>query len=155
MKASYTAGAGPWTSGPLFSPTAAATTNVGLGWVDPTAGGRSVTVKPAVYGDADLNGAVGSSDLSIVLSNFGKAGVWATGDFDYNDTVGSSDLSIVLANFGQTLPATFNVASYTNLDAAAINMLNAAGIKTVPEPGTIALLALGLIGVAAYIRRRR
>ena len=115
----------------------------------------TVTVKPAVYGDADLNGAVGSSDLSIVLSNFGKAGVWATGDFDYNDTVGSSDLSIVLANFGQTLPATFNVASYTNLDAAAINMLNAAGIKTVPEPGTIALLAAGLLGLLAYAWRKR
>ena len=33
LKASYTAGSGPWTSGPMFSLTAAATTNVGLGWV--------------------------------------------------------------------------------------------------------------------------
>ena len=152
LKASYTSTSGRWADGPMFSTTAALSTNVGLGWVD---NGTSVTVKPAVYGDADLNGAVGSSDLSIVLSNFGKAGVWATGDFDYNNTVGSSDLSIVLTNFGQTLPSTFNVASYTNLDAAAISMLNAAGIETVPEPSTLILLALGLIGVAAYIRRRR
>ena len=158
LTASYGAGSGPWTSGPMFSTTAAATSKVGLGWVDSGvgAGGTgTVTVKPAVYGDADLNGTVGSSDLSIVLSDFGKPGVWATGDFDYNGTVGSSDLSIVLANFGQSLPSSFNVASYTNLDAAAINMLNAAGIETVPEPGTLALLAAGLLGLLAYAWRKR
>ena len=98
---------------------------------------------------------MGSSDLSIVLSDFGKPGIWATGDFDYNGTVGSSDLSIVLANFGQSLPAKFNVSSYTNLDAAAINILNAAGIKTVPEPGTLALFAAGLIGLLSYVWRKR
>ena len=145
LKTSYSSTSGRWADGPMFSTTAALSTNVGLGWVD---NGTSVTVKPAVYGDADLNGAVGSSDLSIVLSNFGKAGVWATGDFDYNGTVGSSDLSIVLANFGQTLPASYNVASYTNLDAAAIDMLNAAGIKTVPEPGTLALSGCRPVGFA-------
>jgi autotransporter-associated beta strand protein len=155
LKASYLAGTGPWTSGPMFSTTAAGSINdlVGLGWVDDGVG--TITVKPAVYGDADMNGAVGTSDLSLVLTNFGKPGVWSTGDFDYNDTVGTSDLSIVLTNFGQTLPSTFNVSSYSDLSAEAIGMMNAAGIKTVPEPGTIALLAAGLLGLLAYAWRKR
>ena len=129
-----------------FSTTAAASNYTRtLGWVDN--GSSTVTVMQTIPGDADLSGAVGSSDLSVVMSHFGQAGVWATGDMDYNGFVGSSDMSIVLSHFGQSLPQTFNLSLYPNLSAEAISMLNAAGIKTVPEPGTIAILATGLLGL--------
>jgi fibronectin-binding autotransporter adhesin len=137
-------------SGQIFSSTCG-TTTYGLGWVDD---GSAVTVKIAVYGDADLSGVVGASDLSTVLTNFGLAGVWSTGDFDYSGIVGASDLSAVLTNFGQTLPTSLDISPY-HLDADAIRALGAAGIAVVPEPGTLALLAAWLIGLIAYAWRKR
>jgi T5SS/PEP-CTERM-associated repeat protein/autotransporter-associated beta strand protein len=136
-------------SGRIFSSTCG-TTTCGLGWVD---NGSAVTVKIAVYGDADLSGVVGASDLSTVLTNFGLAGVWSTGDFDYSGIVGASDLSAVLTNFGQTLPTNLNISPY-HLDADAIGILTAAGITAAPEPGTLALSAIGVIGLLGYARRR-
>ena len=148
LKAGYALG---FASGPMFCSTAIGT-KVGLGWVDSgvgTGGTGTVTVQPAVYGDADLNGAVGSSDLSIVLSDFGKPGISATGDFDYNGTVGSSDLSIVLADFGQTLQASFNVMITRDLDAAAIGMMNDAGIGQcrAGNPGVAGRRPVGSVGL--------
>jgi hypothetical protein len=152
LRTSYnTASSSHFTSGRIFTSTAGGTSLFGLGWVDY---GSAVTVKIAVYGDADLSGAVGASDLSIVLTNFGLAGVWSTGDFDYSGVVGASDLSAVLTNFGQTLPTSLDISPY-NLDADAIGALTAAGITVVPEPGMLVLLTAGLIGLLAYVWRKR
>jgi fibronectin-binding autotransporter adhesin len=152
LTASYnTAGSSHFTSGQIFTSTAGGTSSYGLGWIDD---GSAVTVKIAVYGDADLSGTVGASDLSTVLTNFGLAGVWSAGDFDYSGIVGASDLSAVLTNFGQTLPSSLDISPY-RLDADAIRALGAAGITVVPEPGTLVLLAAGLIGLLAYAWRPR
>jgi hypothetical protein len=75
------------------------------------------TVKIAVYGDADLSGAVGASDLSAVLSNF-----------------------------AQTLPSYLDISPYC-LDADAIGALTSAGITVAPEPGMLVLLAAALAGL--------
>jgi fibronectin-binding autotransporter adhesin len=148
LKASYDGS--KFASGQIFSSTAG-TTTYGLGWFDD---GSAVTVKIAVYGDADLSGTVGASDLSTVLTNFGLAGTWSTGDFDYSGVVGASDLSTVLTNFGQTLPASLNISPY-HLDADAIGVLTGAGITVVPEPGMLVLLAAVLAGLIAYAWRKR
>jgi len=44
-----------------------------------------------------------------------------------------------------------------SLLAFAVNMMDSGGVVTTPEPGTIALLAVGLtgIGVAAWRRNRK
>ena len=87
---------------PIFSSTA--TNSTGLGrtdntWYTP----NQLTIARAMYGDADLNGAVGSSDLSILFTNFGRSGMtWSQGDFDYNGVVGSSDMSILFSHFGSS-----------------------------------------------------
>jgi fibronectin-binding autotransporter adhesin len=148
LKASYDTS--KFAGGKIYSSTAG-TTTYGLGWVDD---GNAVTVKIAVYGDADLSGVVGASDLSTVLTNFGLAGTWSTGDFDYSGIVGASDLSAVLTNFGQTLPSSLDVSPY-HLDADAIRALTAAGITVVPEPNTLALLTMGLVGLLAYVWQKR
>jgi T5SS/PEP-CTERM-associated repeat protein/autotransporter-associated beta strand protein len=136
----------------IFSSTAG-TINCGLGWIDDTTN-KQVNIMYTIYGDADLSGVVGASDLSTVLTNFGKPGVWSDGDFDYSGVVGASDLSAVLTNFGQSPPSSLNISPY-NLNPEAIGILNAAGITVVPEPGTLALLAAGLIGLIAYAWRKR
>lgn len=49
--------------------------------------------------DLDGDGVVGSSDLGIILANWGGSGV---GDLDGDGVVGASDLGMLLASFGMT-----------------------------------------------------
>jgi hypothetical protein len=53
-------------------------------------------------GDADGDNSVGTSDLLVVLANWGQAtaGGAADGDFDGSGTVGTSDLLVLLAAWG-------------------------------------------------------
>jgi hypothetical protein len=59
-----------------------------------------------IKGDINNDGKVDITDLSIVLSNYGKAGTLATGDADGNGIVNVIDLSIVLSNYGATTVTT-------------------------------------------------
>jgi hypothetical protein len=64
------------------------------------------------YGDADLNGAVGVSDLSLLAAYYNTASgaSWANGDFDGNGAVGVSDLSILAANYNSGSSSTLSWA---------------------------------------------
>jgi autotransporter-associated beta strand protein len=131
LAASYHGGA--WDQGQFQSSTASST--IGLGWAD---NGSSVTVQPALYGDANLDGSVNFTDLSKVLANYGSSGMtWSQGDFSYDGTVNFSDLSKVLGNYGTTGGPAW------------------AGVSPVPEPGTIVLFGIGAISLLAYAWRRR
>jgi autotransporter-associated beta strand protein len=132
LAVSYNGGA--WNQGQFQSSTQ--TQYVGLGWVDGTATNQ-VTVQPALYGDANMDGSVNFSDLSKVLANYGQSGMtWSQGDFNYDGTVNFSDLSKVLANYGMTGGPTV------------------AGVSPVPEPGTlILLLAAAIIALPLLVRR--
>jgi probable HAF family extracellular repeat protein len=111
------------------------------GWIAATAtnsAGQSqaVLLQPALPGDANLDGQVDVSDLTIVLANFGQStGMgWGTGDFIGDGTVDVNDLTIVLANFGQG---------------------SGAGIRAVPEPSCLLLVGIGATGLLACASRRR
>jgi hypothetical protein len=64
------------------------------------------------YGDADLNGSVGVSDLSVLAAyyNTPSGASWANGDFDGNGAVGVSDLSILAANYNSGSASTISWA---------------------------------------------
>jgi hypothetical protein len=64
------------------------------------------------YGDADLNGSVGVSDLSVLAAYYNTASgaSWANGDFDGNGAVGVSDLSILAANYNSGSASTISWA---------------------------------------------
>jgi hypothetical protein len=70
------------------------------------------TILHTYYGDADLNGSVGVSDLSVLAAYYNTASgaSWANGDFDGNGAVGVSDLSILAANYNSGSASTISWA---------------------------------------------
>ena len=97
----------------------------------------ALIVKPALPGDANLDGKVDINDLTIVLANYGQSGtVWSTGDFNADGKVDINDLTIVLANYGQS------------------DGESAAGIKAVPEPSCVVLLGVGGVSLLAFAWRK-
>ena len=71
------------------------------------------------------------------------------GDINYDGVVDFDDYGIVAGNYGQTLPPEF-VAPGACWRTGAVG-----GGQVVPEPGTFALLAAGLLGLIAYAWRKR
>ncbi len=75
---------------------------------DGSAGGDFHFRFDSLSGNADIDGSVGDRDLSIMLSDFGKAPptplIDARADMDGDLSVGDRDLSILLTNFGKSLP---------------------------------------------------
>jgi probable HAF family extracellular repeat protein len=108
------------------------------GWgANPAGQTRAFLLRPALSGDTDLDGTVNIQDLSRVLTNYDKTGMtWADGDFNDDGTVNISDLSNVLTNYDKTRAA------------------SAAGIRAVPEPGTLVLLVASLVGLLGRRRRK-
>jgi T5SS/PEP-CTERM-associated repeat protein len=90
-------------------------------------------------GDANIDGRVDINDLTTVLTSYNQTGQsWSTGDFIGDGTVDINDLTIVLTNYNTSVGA------------------SAAGIGgAVPEPGVLALVAAGLVGLLAYAWRKR
>ncbi len=86
---------------------------------DQLVGGPVVGPMP---GDANRDGKVDDADLSILLARWGQAATWMGGDFDGDGVVNDEDLSVLLANWGT-------------------------GTVAVPEPATLVLLGLGLLGL--------
>ena len=72
---------------------------------------HQITITPARYGDATLDGVVGPADLSKLLTNYGKSGMtWSQGDFTYDGVIGPADLSKLLTNYGKNGPLNINLA---------------------------------------------
>lgn len=85
-------------------------------------------------GDLDLDGTVNSTDLGLLLNNFGAEGGvgYCGGDLDGDLTVNSTDLGLVLNNFG--------------------NSAASASVAVVPEPSG---LMVWLVMVGLVVGRRR
>jgi hypothetical protein len=135
-----------------------ATSNIGLGWVDNTTT-HQVTVMPALYGDANLNGQVTGQDLITLLSNYNGTGTysWSQGDFNYDGKVTGADLIKLLSNYNQTGPLNIGLAPAITLDSTELALLGAHNITvtTVPEPSSLIMLAsLAALGGVLTIRRR-
>jgi hypothetical protein len=120
-------------------------THFALGWADSIngAGSNQILIQYVRAGDVNLDGFVNLTDLSILATNYGKAGNWSKGDFDYNNNVGLSDLSSLATNYGKGL-------SLTPSQAQAMfehDMTLFPELQAVPEPAAASLLvvACGLL----------
>jgi autotransporter-associated beta strand protein len=141
LTASYHGGA--WDVGQIRN-TTAGTTGLTLGWKD-DATASQVTIMATYVGDIDLSGKVDVADLTALLNNYNKTGmVWADGNFDYdvNGAVNVADLTALLNNYNKSVGGSV-VAGLSTATSA------------VPEPGTFALSAMGLLGLVAYAWRKR
>jgi hypothetical protein len=123
-----------------------------LSSVNTVVGDPLMTWKKVLPGDADLDGAVGSSDLAILGADWGMTGdadgaMWKRGDFNCDGLVGSADLALLAANWG--LIADWATAD-TNPPSGPLD--TKAFLEAIPEPSTTSLLITGLLAlIAAYI----
>jgi hypothetical protein len=136
-----------------------------IGYKDNTATDQ-LTLSLTVPGDATLAGSVTFADLSIVAKNFGQSVAkgnvvsWSSGDLTYAGSVTFTDLSIVAKAYGNSLtkqqanelPSAF-LAQY-DLALAQIAE-NDVTPSSVPEPGSLSLLATASLGLLARRRRNR
>ena len=86
-----------------------------------------------LMGDADSSGYVDDDDLSLLLANWNTGTIWAQGDFDEDGDVDDDDLSLLLARWNAGTPPL--------------------GDAAIPEPATLALLAIGAAGMIARKKR--
>ncbi len=135
-----------------------------MGWADSkdnVVSGLSsgqIEFKYTLLGDANLDGTVNGSDFSILAANFGLGHTnWDQGNFLFASSVNGSDFSALAANFGQgdDYAAATTAADWAALDAfAAANGLPLPTPAAVPEPASMGMLALGVVGLIGRRRRR-
>jgi hypothetical protein len=158
---------GGWNGTGIISSVAQTPTNglrYGVGWADSkdnVVSGLSsgqIEIKYTLLGDANLDGTVNGSDFSILAANFGLGHTnWDQGDFLFASSVNGSDFSALAANFGQgdNYAAGTTAADWAALDAfAAANGLPLPTPAAVPEPASMGMLALGVVGLIGRRRRR-
>jgi hypothetical protein len=161
--------AGAWTGNGVTSSSAAADTSKAVGYAlssevagpagGPFAGatvdGSGAVARYTLAGDATLDGTVDFNDLVKLAQNYNTTvsditeSWWNKGDFTYDGITDFNDLVKLAQNYNSALPSEPIPGASAGFEADL-----ARAFASVPEPGTISLLALGAIGLLAGRRRK-
>ncbi|MGA2443219.1 MAG: PEP-CTERM sorting domain-containing protein, partial [Tepidisphaeraceae bacterium] len=160
IKSGYNSGG--WNGPGIISTAALTPTNglaYGVGYADGADGlvsglsSGQIEVAYTLLGDANLDGLVNAADFTILAANFNQpVTAWDQGDFNYDGLVNAADFTDLAANFNQSDSSAASAGDVAALDAFAA--ANGISLANVPEPGSIALLGLGSLGLLRHRRRK-
>ncbi len=106
-----------------------------------------ILIKYTYYGDANLDGQVDGTDYSRIDNGYlSHSTGWLNGDFNYDNTIDGSDYTLIDNAFNT------QGVNLTSSAEVAVPTVQIAGASAVPEPGTIALLA---VAASALLLQRR
>lgn len=106
-----------------------------------------ILIKYTYYGDANLDGQVDGTDYSRIDNGYlSHSTGWLNGDFNYDNTIDGSDYTLIDNAFNT------QGVNLTSSAEVAVPTVQIAGALAVPEPGTIALLA---VAASALLLQRR
>ncbi len=133
----YSNDGGLWDRG-QFRDTQAVVLGMTLGCVDDTLG-QTVTVMATYPGDSNLDGMVNGKDMATWSKNVFSGSTWAQGDVNGDGVVNGLDRDLIIANTGRP---PLGISPGSHLTAA-------------PEPTTLGLLVVALLGLSFCSRRTR
>jgi hypothetical protein len=123
----------------------------------------TVVIKPAIIGDANMDGVVNFSDFQLLAANFNGTGTsWDQADFNYAGKTNFTDFQLLAANFNDS--TTLDNAEFNSMDSFALSngfsmTANSNGngftLTAVPEPISASLTGLMAMGLLTRRRSRR